>query len=93
MYRDQARERAASRVDALERIGGLAIAGRQGRFSYIFLDRAIAEGVNATRRLLEQPPRPEAGPQRSQRPLPLEAESLVESATIGRSRGEEKTLV
>ncbi len=77
IYEGNARALAAQTVSALERKPGIAIAGRQGRFRYCFLDRAFAEGVNGARRLLALPPLENEVERTPGDPLPLEAASIV----------------
>ena len=43
---------AARARDAAARFRNLELAGRQGRFSYVFADRAMEEGIAAARRIL-----------------------------------------
>lgn len=84
-YRSGARARAAALAAMLESLPGLAVAGRQGRFSYVFLDRALAEGVNAVRRLHGLAPYPLAAS--TGRPLPVEAQSIIEEALASTETG------
>jgi len=41
--------------DAASRLSNLELAGRQGRFSYVFADRAMEEGIATARRILGVP--------------------------------------
>ncbi len=77
MYEGNARSVARRMVTALENRPGLALAGRQGRFHYSFLDRAYAEGVNATRRLLDLPEFAIERDAPAGDPIPVEASSIV----------------
>lgn len=78
IYSHGARERVRAILAWISTLPRLQTAGRQGEFSYSFLDRAIERGVNATRRALgrEILPTGEATP--AARPLTLEAESLID---------------
>ncbi len=42
-------------LEAAGRLSNLALAGRQGRFSYVFADRAMEEGIAAARRIAGVP--------------------------------------
>ena len=77
VYSDGARDRARAAIAALEELPGLAVAGRQGRFRYSFLDRAYSEGVNATRRLLGFPALAEERDETPGDPIPVEGAALV----------------
>ncbi|MFN0058650.1 MAG: FAD-dependent oxidoreductase [Planctomycetota bacterium] len=52
IYRNGARSQARTALAELGEIPHFISVGRQGQFSYIFLDRALADGVNAARRML-----------------------------------------
>jgi hypothetical protein len=57
------------------RFANLELAGRQGRFSYVFADRAMEEGIAAARRILGLP---EGLPDPSREtPCLCEAQSLL----------------
>ncbi len=77
IYTQDARAMAERTIAALEARDGVAIAGRQGRFRYCFLDRAYAEGVNGARRLLGLPLLENENERTPGDPLPLEAASII----------------
>lgn len=77
IYRPHARERARDAIAWIESHPGIAVAGRQGRFEYIFLDRALAQGVNAVRRVLGRAELEEKVDDPSNRPLPVESQSIA----------------
>lgn len=82
IYRHGARERAREIRSRIEGLPGIVTVGRQGAFSYVFLDRALAEGVNGCRALLGAAALPEPRPTDGNRPLPIEARSLVGSGAL-----------
>ncbi|MFQ5655198.1 MAG: FAD-dependent oxidoreductase, partial [Planctomycetota bacterium] len=77
IYRPGARQSARRALAWLHRLPGLASAGRQGGFSYIFLDRALAQGVNAARHVLGLEALDSEGEGAAASPLPIEASSVV----------------
>jgi protoporphyrinogen oxidase len=69
------RREIARAVAASSRFSNLALAGRQGRFSYVFADRAMEEGIAAARRIAGVPAGlPEPG---QEEPCLTEATSLL----------------
>ncbi len=61
--------------EAASRVANLEIAGRQGRFSYVFADRAMEEGIAVARRIVGVPEGlPDPG---REEPCPTEATSLL----------------
>ncbi|MCA8960843.1 MAG: hypothetical protein KDC38_10030, partial [Planctomycetes bacterium] len=85
IYRGGSRRRARDLIAQLEARAAVRVAGRQGRFDYIFFDRAIAQGVNAVRDLVGAARLPEvASASTPDAPLPLvEAQSMVGHSASG----------
>lgn len=75
VFERSTREELARAREAVAGVSNLEIAGRQGRFSYVFADRAMEEGIAAARRIAGVP---EDLPDEScEQPCLTEASSLL----------------
>jgi len=75
VFESTTRAEIARALGAAARISNLELAGRQGRFSYVFADRAMEEGIAAARRIAGVPEGlPEPG---REEPCLTEATSLL----------------
>jgi hypothetical protein len=67
------RRASASALTRAAELENLHVCGRQGRFSYLFSDRAMEEGIAAARRILDLP---DGLPAQEDETCPTEASSL-----------------